>query len=72
MTVEKCVSGSELKRAMDRAINAQVMAGQPNRDPSKSAGHEQRLNQAKEAAFKAEKNFTEHRNACPVCRQREN
>jgi DNA-binding helix-hairpin-helix protein with protein kinase domain len=71
MTVEKCVTGSELKRAMDKAINAQVIAGRPNADPDKSAAHELRFNQAKEAAFNAEKVFTKHRNGCPVCRQRE-
>jgi len=56
---------------MGKAINAQVIAGQPNTDPDKSAAHELRFNQAKEAAFKAEKVFTEHRNGCPVCLQRE-
>jgi hypothetical protein len=70
MTVEKCTTGSELKRVMDQAIRDQVIAGQMNTDPNRSATeHEQRLNQAKEAAFESEKEFVEHRKCCAVCRR---
>jgi hypothetical protein len=68
MTVEECQTGSELKRSMQEAIDAQVKAGAPIMDPKQSpVEHQKRLDLAKEAAFKAESDFIKHRNTCPAC-----